>query len=91
MSTKDTADRFMAASPFAVMTRVLAQTFMGSHLDEIFEEHRGQQYERQVKFSALAIAVADVALQFSDNFNQAYKSHQKDLNVSLQSFYDKIN
>ena len=91
MSTKDTADRFMAASPFAVMTRVLAQTFMGSHLDEMFEEHRGQQYERQVKFSALAIAVADVALQFSDNFNQAYKSHQKDLNVSLQSFYDKIN
>jgi len=91
MSTRDTLTRFMDASPFAVMTRVLSHAFIGDHLDEVFEAHRGQQYERQAKFSAVAIAVADVTLQFSDNFNQAYKTHAEKLNVSLQSFYGKIN
>ena len=33
--------------------------------------------------------LADVALNFSDNFNQAYKEHKDEPAVSRQSFYAK--
>ena len=90
MSTNKVLNRFISAAPFAVMTRVVAQGFIGDHLDDVFEEHRGQQYEQQVRFSAIATAVADVAFQYVDNFNQAYNLHKDKLNVSVQSFYEKI-
>lgn len=90
MSDQTVLDRFTQAAPFAVMTRMLSQSFIGEHLDTVFEENRQLQYEYQAKFSAVALAVADVALQFSENFNQAYKTHKENLNTSLQCFYDKI-
>lgn len=84
-------ERFGIAAPFALMTRVLAQDFVGQHLNGLFEEHRQAQYEYIATFSAVAMTVADVALKFSDNFNQAYKVHQHNLGVSIQSFYAKVN
>ena len=82
-------DRFVNKAPFAVMTRVLSQDFIGSELNRIFEENRELQYDYVASFQAVAATVADVALNFSENFNQAYKEHKQELEVSRQSFYAK--
>lgn len=82
-------DRFVNKAPFAVMTRVLIQDFIGSDLDRIFDSNRELQYDHIASFQAIAATVADVVLNFSDNFNQAYKKHQEELQVSRQSFYAK--
>jgi hypothetical protein len=82
-------DRFVEKAPFAVMTRVLARDFIGSNLNRIFDDNRELQYDYVTTFEAVAATVADVALNFSDNFNQAYKEHKEELEVSRQSFYSK--
>lgn len=82
-------DRFVKKAPFAVMTRVLAQDFIGNDLNRIFDDNRELQYDYVASFQAVAATVADVALNFSENFNQAYKEHKEELDVSRQSFYAK--
>lgn len=91
MSDEAVFQRFSRAAPFAVMTRMVAGAFLEEHADELFHSHRALQYEQEVTFSAVALAVADVVAQHCENFNQAYKQHQQKLRVSLQSFYSKIN
>lgn len=68
-------DRFVKASPFAVMTRILAQKFIGNELQSIFDINRELQYDYIASFQAIATTVADVALNFSENFNQTYREH----------------
>lgn len=82
-------NRFVEKAPFAVMTRVLAQSFIGNELNRVFEDNRQSQYNYIASFEAIATTVADVALNYSDNFNQAYKEHKEELGVSRQSFYEK--
>lgn len=82
-------DRFVQKAPFAVMTRVLTQEFIGSELSRVFDDNRNAQYDYIASFPAVAATVADVALNFSDNFNQAYKEHKEELDVTRQSFYAK--
>ena len=82
-------DRFVNKAPFAVMTRALAQDFIGNELNSVFDDNREVQYEYIASFQAVAATVADVALNFSENFNQAYKEHKDELNVTRQSFYGK--
>jgi len=36
----------------------------------------------------IAAKVADVTLNFSDNFNQAYKKHKAELQISRQSLLE---
>ena len=82
-------DRFVNKAPFAVMTRVLTQDFIRSDLNRIFDDNREAQYDYIALFEAVAATVADVALNFSDNFNQAYREHKEELGVTRQSFYAK--
>lgn len=82
-------DRFVNKAPFAVMTRVLTQDFIRSDLNRIFDDNREAQYDYIALFETIAATVADVALNFSDNFNQAYREHKEELGVTRQSFYAK--
>jgi hypothetical protein len=91
VTDQELLSKFIAKSPFAVLTGLATQAVVESDLDQVFEEHREKQYTRRAKFSAVAMAVADVALGFSENFNQAYTASRKNLGICLQSFYDKIN
>ncbi len=85
----DMLDRFSASAPFAVMSHVLVRGLIGDQWDQIFEDNREQQYEYVASFGAVAATVADVVLNFSDNFNQAYQDHREELQISRQSFYAK--
>jgi hypothetical protein len=82
---------FLSKCPFAVLTQAAIRGVIADEFDDIFEEHRSQQYERAMPFSAMATAVADVVLRFARNFRQAYRKHEESLMVSLTSFYNKIN
>lgn len=82
---------FLRKCPFAVLTQAAIRGVVADEFDDIFEEHRSQQYKRTMPFSAMATAVADVVLRFAENFRQAYRKHEESLLVSLTSFYNKIN
>lgn len=56
----DVLDRFCAAAPFAVMTRILVQDFIDARLNSLFDDNRRSQYEYIASFQAVALTVADV-------------------------------
>jgi len=91
MDDSKVLSKFLFQCPFAVLTQAVIRGVIANELDPLFEENRSQQYEKTLTFSAMAIAVADVVLRFSANFRQAYTKHQKQLMVTLTSFYNKIN
>lgn len=85
----DILDRFCKDAPFAVMTRILVQDFIGARLNRVFEDHRQNQYDYIASFQAVAMTVADVSLRFCENFNQSYIKHSDELKVRVTSFYGK--
>jgi hypothetical protein len=76
-------DRFLASRPLCVMTRCILGHLLTEDLDGVFAACRQRQYQADIKFSALAVSVADVALSFCANFNQAYNKHKQQLAASL--------
>lgn len=91
MKSMDAFERFCEVAPFAVMAQTLVRTFICEEFDDIFEANRNGQYEDTLTFEALGLAVADVALGYCDNPNQAYREHKENLAVARSSFYDKLN
>jgi len=91
MSDASVLQRFIDARPLCVLTRCILGHLMTEDLDEVFAQCRHRQYEGQIKFSALAVSVADVALGFCPNFNQAYRHHKEHLAASLVAYYGKLN
>jgi hypothetical protein len=91
MKSKDAFDRFCIVAPFAVMAQTLIRSFVCEEFEGIFEANRNGQYEDKVTFEALGLAVADIALGYCDNANQAYREHKENLAVARSSFYDKLN
>jgi IS4 transposase len=90
MTDSSILQRFVEARPLCVMTRCILGHLMTAELDDVFEHCRQRQYESDLKFSALAVAVGDVALSFCENFNQAYHQHKKELAVTVEAYYGKI-
>ena len=84
-------ERFIGTRPFSVMTRCILDELLSPELDVVFEENRSRQYQREVLFSQMANAIAEVVLGFCDSPNQAYKAYRDDLNVSSTAFYNKLN
>ena len=91
MNSMDSFYRFCKVAPFAVMTQALIRSFVCDEFDDIFEASRNGQYEDKVTFEALGLAVADIALGYCENPNQAYREHKENLAVARSSFYDKLN
>jgi hypothetical protein len=84
-------ERFIEKNPLAVMVRCLSGQLMCEELDQVFEQNRSQCYEDQLKFSALAATVAEIALGTVENPNQAYTAYREELGVSKTAYYDKLN
>jgi len=91
MNDSKLMERFIESRPLCVMTRCILGHVMADDLDDVFAQCRQRQYEGDIKFSALAVSVADVALNFCKNFNQAYKKHQEQLAASAVAYYGKLN
>jgi hypothetical protein len=91
MAGKSIMDRFIQKNPLAVMTRCIAQSLMGEKLDEVFEQNRSQQYDDTIKFSTVAITMAEIALGTVENRNQAYRKYKDQLQASAVAYYGKLN
>jgi hypothetical protein len=91
MSGKTMLERFVEVSPLAVMTRCVIGAVVGDHFDALFEENRSRQYSDQIKFSVLAMSVADIVLGTVENRNQAYRRYQEELRASKTAYYGKLN
>lgn len=91
MTDSKTLEKYLGKCPFAVLTQIAMRATIADDFEQIFQDCSDRQYERELSFSALATAVADVVLRFAPNFHQSYKSHREELKVSLTSFYNKIN
>jgi IS4 transposase len=84
-------ERFVAGAPIAVMAQLGFERVLDpSWLDELFEEYRGRQYERELLFSTVVDVVALVALGLQPSVHAAARSRES-LRVSLSALYDKIN
>lgn len=68
MSDCKLLNKYVDICPFAVLTQAAIRGVMANEFDQLFEEHRTQQYERMLSFSAMTTAVADVVLRFAKNF-----------------------
>lgn len=91
MNESKILDRFIQSRPLCVMTRCILGHLLTEELDDVFAQCRQRQYEADIKFSALALSVADIALNFCENFNQAYKKHKEELAASVVAYYGKLN
>jgi hypothetical protein len=91
MSGKEMLDRFIEKYPLAVMTRSIVESVLGDQLDEVFQQHRGRQYDDTIKFSTVAISMAEIALGTVENRNQAYHRYKEELQTSLVAYYGKTN
>lgn len=91
MSGKEMLDRFIEKYPLAVMTRSIVESVLDDQLDEVFHKHRSRQYDDTIKFSTVAMSMAEIALGTLENRNQAYRKYKDELQTSLEAFYGKIN
>ena len=82
---------FSKERPAAMMAQLINQEMISQDLDVIFHENRDRQYQRELLFSYLTLAVADVVMGVEKSPNKAYTAHQKELRVSKTAFYDKLN
>lgn len=64
---------------------------MGDQLDEVFEQNRSRQYDDTIKFSTVAISMAEIALGTVKNRNQAYLKYKQELQTSVVAYYGKLN
>jgi len=91
MAGKVVLNRFIRGNPLAVMTRCIVGGLVNEELDKVFDQNRSRQYSDMIKFSTVAMSMAEIALGTIRNRNQAYRKYKDELQVSLEAYYGKIN
>lgn len=92
MAGKPMLERFIQQCPFSVMTRAIIGAMMDSEtFDQIFRDNRSRQYDGTIKFSALAITMAEIALGTTRNRNQAYAKYKDQIGATKEAYYTKLN
>ncbi|EPX63601.1 Mobile element protein [Cystobacter fuscus DSM 2262] len=91
MALQAVFERFKKKSPLTVMARLLMQQALSRQwVDEPFEQHRDQQYTRELLFSTVVDLMALVALGLKPSLHAAAQA-SAELGVSLTALYDKVN
>ena len=85
-------ERFAAESPVTVMVRVLLEKALAPEkLDELFEKTAKVQYTRELLFSTVVNLMLLVVCRLRPSVGAAYKAQAKEIGVSRQAIYDKLN
>lgn len=83
---------FAKESPLSVMMRgVMEKVFRPERLDDIFKTHAKVQYERELLFSSLVNLLSLVVCGIQPSVNAAYRKKAKELNVTRNAVYEKLN
>lgn len=85
-------EKFVDGSPVAVMIRgSLEHALPAEFVNRVFETTAKRQYTRSLLFSDVVDVMGNVVCQVFPTVNAAYKKHKKQLTVSRESLYGKIN
>ena len=83
-------ERFVKDSPVSVMARMTMQRALSPEwIDQLFEEHREQQYTRELLFSTVVDLMALVALGLRPSLHAAAQA-MEELPVSVAALYEKV-
>jgi hypothetical protein len=83
---------FVKERPLCVMAQAtLENLFQPERLDALFERTALQQYTRTLRFSALVELMIAVVLCIEPSVYAGYRRRQKQLRVSDQAVYDKLD
>jgi Transposase DDE domain len=84
-------DKFIERCPAAVMVRATVERLLRpERLDEIFERHRGRQYERKIVCSELMAMMMGVATRTHQSVHAGYLAARQKLGVSAAAVYGKL-
>ncbi len=86
--------RFVSVCPVAVMARLALQRSINAEwVDQVFEEHRGRQYTRELLFSTVVDLMGLVALGMRPSLHAAARQaiSTGELSVSIPALYEKVN
>lgn len=82
---------FVAAAPVCVMARgVLEHILDPVRIDAVFERIAERQYTRDLAFSSVVDLMSQVVLGVQPSVHAAYRALAKNLGVSDQAVYDKL-
>lgn len=85
-------DRFIDEAPVCVMVRAtLENVFAPEALDELFDQHAEQQYERELLFSSVVDLMSLVACRVHPSVHGAYQRRRESIPVSVKSLYNKLS
>lgn len=85
-------ERFVTESPLTVMLRVLLeQSLPPAEVDQVFEQAAQRQYQRNLLFSTVVNLMSLVVCGISPSINAAYQAKAKEIGVSIQAVYNKLN
>lgn len=85
-------ERFTLKAPLPASLRLtFEQMFEPGAIDAIFEEHRDQQYARQILFSAVVHVMFEVVSRRAASVHAAAQARKDSLGASITALYDKIN
>lgn len=91
-SISSLVDRFSEKTPVAVLARAaLEHIFSDDALDKVFEDNASRQYTRTLAFSSCVWLMVDVVTKQQPSLNAAYEDAKEQLEVSVQSVYNKID
>ncbi len=83
---------FIEKSPISIMARGLLERALNpTKLDEWFKRTAFSQYTRKLLFSSVFQMMNEVVFTTKPSVNAAYQSLQDELDVSVQSVYNKLN
>jgi IS4 transposase len=85
-------ERFVQASPVAVMVRGLLENVLApASVDALFEQHAENQYTRELLFSQIVDLMGQVVCGIYPSANAAYQKQRERFSVSRTAVYDKLN
>ncbi len=85
-------ERFKKKSAITVMAQMgMARALDAKWIDSLFEKHSNSQYTRELLFSTTVDLMSLVSLGLSPSVHAAAKSMGEQLNVAVQSVYNKLN
>ena len=88
---KSVFERFSKKAPVALLFRGLfARVFSPEKLNRIFGENRFWQNESPLLFSTVVDVVGAVVVRAKPSVHASFISHEEEVGVSKQAFYDKL-
>lgn len=91
MLLKTLVQSFVEQRPYCVMVRAsLGRMLSPSRLDQLFQDHAVEQYERELLFSSLVEVMARVVTRIEPSVLSSYRALKDKLGVSDEAVYQKL-